>query len=756
MTDAARNADVEEDTQSPIAEASAANNVVRVIQRSDFGCPCPIMEAPQCFPIDCDPPDCDNIDMGLLTDELFEKLNVQRQPVLGGVAEDIKEAVARELFLSPALHAPPLSRPIVQRPTRHPPVHQCTANGKRLQESDWDHCPHPQSFVRCGPHHRAKIHPLSKADVKELHRIWKNYRDDLTCPWYEQKPTFNDRDYNSFRRLSQVVVDSMVAEYKEPMILDQATISNTNEIGHPPHCDNVQFDSVWWKGKRIRKDDEVKAAQDGAYVLWRPENTSYRSYSCTVALTDPELYEGGEVQFFKRWGDKDPIESYKCEVGCGVAFCGCQRNIHAVTGVKSGFRLVLLVWTRPPHVRVPENQVHVCYFRPGTGRGVWLTTADQQRRKSLKKDRTSEKAWSPKEDEDSSCTCPKCEAERRKLAWKDCLPLTPKEAALELSAVLSTPPTSAGTSPRTPTQTDGQVSDAEGSSADGSNQTPMSPRTPPLHCPRPQARVQCGPHHRVELKNVISDADMWQLYRIWEKHQDDLTWPWYEKKPDFAENEFYTFRAIAQKVVDVMVEAYRTPLVLDQATVSNTNHLGHPPHADNVQFDSVWWRGKQIKQKDELVAARGGAEVLWKEAKTSYRSYSASIALTDPWQYGGGDLEFYSEWGQKEPSITYRCDSGSGVAFCGCHKNIHAVTGVKWGFRLMLLIWVRPPDVRVPDDQRHVCYYRPGTGSSIWLTTADLQQFPSRRQKRQSWVPVMNGSEKDEETGETTAPPKTS
>ena len=38
-------------------------------------------------------------------------------------------------------------------------------------------------------------------------------------------------------------------------------------------------------------------------------------------------YEGGEIQFFERWGDRDPIAAYKCAKGCGVAFCGCHRSL---------------------------------------------------------------------------------------------------------------------------------------------------------------------------------------------------------------------------------------------------------------------------------------------------------------------------------------------------------------------------------------------------------------------------------------------
>jgi len=233
--------------------------------------------------------------------------------------------------------------------------------------------------------------------------------------------------------------------------------------------------------------------------------------------------------------------------------------------------------------------------------------------------------------------------------------------------------------------------------------------------------VYCGPHHQAILCDVLSTTDIRNLHQIWYRYNDDLTWPWYDKKPEFSDCDFNTFYVIAMKAVTVMAKQYGRDLVLDQATISNTNHIGHPPHADNVQVDSVWWEERQIKQRDELVAARGGAEVMWRQAKTSYRNYSASICLVEPWKYGGGDLEFYAKWGDKSPSSVHRCRAGSGVAFCGCQKSIHAVTGVQWGFRLVLLIWARQSGLKVPQDQKHVCYFRPGTGSSVWLTAADLE-----------------------------------
>jgi hypothetical protein len=63
----------------------------------------------------------------------------------------------------------------------------------------------------------------------------------------------------------------------------------------------------------------------------------------SLNLIDPSEWEGGEVQFFHCLEQKDPDVVYRAAKGSGVVFCGCDRNIHAVTGVTKGFRLCLLV-----------------------------------------------------------------------------------------------------------------------------------------------------------------------------------------------------------------------------------------------------------------------------------------------------------------------------------------------------------------------------------------------------------------------------
>ena len=62
------------------------------------------------------------------------------------------------------------------------------------------------------------------------------------------------------------------------------------------------------------------------------------------------------------------------------------------------------------------------------------------------------------------------------------------------------------------------------------------------------------------------------------------------------------------------------------------------------------------------------------------------------------------------------------------------MTGVKWGFRLVLLVWTRHPEAQVPKDQSHVCYFRPGSGQSIWLTEDDTRRWNKNQGSRRDLV----------------------
>ena len=96
----------------------------------------------------------------------------------------------------------------------------------------------------------------------------------------------------------------------------------------------------------------------------------------------------------------------------------------------------------------------------------------------------------------------------------------------------------------------------------------------------------------------------------------------------------------------------------------------------------------------------------------------------------------YVSFGQQGAKI----DRAQGIAFCGCQRNMHAVTGVKWGFRLVMCVWTRHPDAPVPLEQLRVCYFRPGSGLSIWLTSDDLHKYPKRRRKNE----MLHDSEEED------------
>ena len=66
------------------------------------------------------------------------------------------------------------------------------------------------------------------------------------------------------------------------------------------------------------------------------------------------------------------------------------------------------------------------------------------------------------------------------------------------------------------------------------------------------------------------------------------------------------------------------------------------------------------------------------------------------------------------------------------------------------MVWTRHPDACVPEEQTHLCYFRPGTGLSIWLTSADLQNYPKRRRKNVGCGPHRYGDDEVLELNVTT------
>jgi len=78
---------------------------------------------------------------------------------------------------------------------------------------------------------------------------------------------------------------------------------------------------------------------------WEPNHTPWRTFTASVMLSDPQGYSGGSLRFHG-----EQAEAFHMASGDGMVFgCGGD-NAHSVDPVRSGMRLVLLVWLQPSHL----------------------------------------------------------------------------------------------------------------------------------------------------------------------------------------------------------------------------------------------------------------------------------------------------------------------------------------------------------------------------------------------------------------------
>jgi PKHD-type hydroxylase len=72
-----------------------------------------------------------------------------------------------------------------------------------------------------------------------------------------------------------------------------------------------------------------------------PAGQRYRSdISCTVFLSDPEAYDGGELLIKTQYGD----QLVKLEAGCAILYP--STSLHQVNPVTSGTRFVAVTWVQ--------------------------------------------------------------------------------------------------------------------------------------------------------------------------------------------------------------------------------------------------------------------------------------------------------------------------------------------------------------------------------------------------------------------------
>eukprot|EP00756_Hemistasia_phaeocysticola_P003947 Hpha_TRINITY_DN12543_c0_g1::TRINITY_DN12543_c0_g1_i1::g.50762::m.50762 len=311
----------------------------------------------------------------------------------------------------------PRTRPILERWQER--LRECLAQGEKPPPPpNWA----PQARQRGRPPPAAPYRPhcnkhgpmpldrvLTPEQVAEMTSLWEEYKFEMYDEVGERlpdgsRPIIQKRAAEAIYAIGASVVSKMSEIVGAPLAMDHLTVSNTNGVGHPRHADNEVFRLSLRPGepclscggtRRLRDcsacalpycgdcgpdheceplDDPVEAAQNGATVEWSPGKTRYRNFACSIALTPPESYEGGNVHFWEGLQSTKPSWTARCSQGSGVMFCGCSRSVHSVEGVTSGFRLVLLVWTRPASVP-PQGTVQALH-RPGTGPAVWLASSE--------------------------------------------------------------------------------------------------------------------------------------------------------------------------------------------------------------------------------------------------------------------------------------------------------------------------------------------------------------------------------------------
>lgn len=80
-------------------------------------------------------------------------------------------------------------------------------------------------------------------------------------------------------------------------------------------------------------------------VFYHPTDTINlkRKLTCVIQLSDPNLYEGGDLEFVSQEGEIDTVQ--RCR-GCAILFP--SRMLHRANKVKSGTRYSLVAWFEGP------------------------------------------------------------------------------------------------------------------------------------------------------------------------------------------------------------------------------------------------------------------------------------------------------------------------------------------------------------------------------------------------------------------------
>jgi PKHD-type hydroxylase len=116
----------------------------------------------------------------------------------------------------------------------------------------------------------------------------------------------------------------------------------------------VQANDTLWQFELVSAPELIQFteyhAEDEGHYTWHqdigPDSASLRKISVTVQLSDPEDYEGGDLQL---WQGGNSVQT--AERGAGVVFIFPSYMMHRVSKVTKGVRRSFVLWVGGEHYK---------------------------------------------------------------------------------------------------------------------------------------------------------------------------------------------------------------------------------------------------------------------------------------------------------------------------------------------------------------------------------------------------------------------
>jgi PKHD-type hydroxylase len=168
------------------------------------------------------------------------------------------------------------------------------------------------------------------------------------------KRTLNDTfNQNVFSSSNEITTDPVIRKTSVSFIDDESDVMNEIIWGFIRHANKKFFNY------ELRTFQPIQFAkyQNGGHYDWHQDDSVYRKkklcrkLSLTFSLSDPDDYEGGELQFYnggrKRVNKIETLHEQIKSVGTVIVFD--SRDWHRVTPVTKGVRYSIVCWTVGPN-----------------------------------------------------------------------------------------------------------------------------------------------------------------------------------------------------------------------------------------------------------------------------------------------------------------------------------------------------------------------------------------------------------------------